>query len=368
MFWGYLFICEEFTIPAIMVFCKRNGIPADISGAILIGAGLSTPSLFSSYVGLFVSKSAIGIGTIIGADLFCHLIIFSGSILSAPNHVLKLDKVIFTRETLFYYLSNLLLIWAVSEGSACFLVNLKEAVIIVANYALYCVFEVYFPNLSKTFLNVVKRLRSTITNNEDIKQPEHPDVEINEDFTEIVSAPQPVQPRIAPIETMTTKPPQTDIEMHLRQSFASDIRDRSTSTAFTSLSEIDDVSEFEAHIRNEFYARNNCGGVIPASRVWQSNSCVLDRYGLYYRTDPTSPARGPHVHFVDLFLLQNVSQDPRKPEELLLALTGREWPLRLRFPGGENCHQSVRGKLKDFIDRKAACSELEIQELRKEAM
>jgi Ca2+/Na+ antiporter len=61
MFWAQAYTCEEYCVPAIAIFCKRNKVPDDVAGSLLIGAGLSLPVIFASFVGLFVSHSAIGI-------------------------------------------------------------------------------------------------------------------------------------------------------------------------------------------------------------------------------------------------------------------------------------------------------------------
>ena len=165
MFWGMAFVCEEYSIPSITVFCKRNNIPDDIAGAIYIGTGLSLPVLFVSFVGLFISNTAIGVGTVIGGDLFNHLINIGLSIWVAPNHTLKVNSLVVTREIIFYFISSLLVIWAVHEDFgeslrntfnreqwlSCLDIPWSASLVLVACYLFYVIIESYFDRLLVAF-------------------------------------------------------------------------------------------------------------------------------------------------------------------------------------------------------------------------
>jgi hypothetical protein len=166
MIWGMAFVCEEFCVPSISVFCKRNQISDDIAGAIFIGTGLSLPVLFATFIGLFVEGTAIGIGTVVGGDIFNHLINIAVSIYVAPNRTLKLDGIVFTREMIFYFISCLFVIWAAHENvgdsimnafshsqwTSCISIPWHTSFVLVLNYVVYCLFDAYFDRIS-TFLS-----------------------------------------------------------------------------------------------------------------------------------------------------------------------------------------------------------------------
>jgi hypothetical protein len=161
MFWGMAFVCEEYSIPSITVFCKRNNIPDDVAGAIYIGTGLSLPVLFVSFIGLFVSNTAIGVGTVIGGDLFNHLINIGISIWVAPNRTLKVNPLVVTREMICYLLSSLLIIWAVHEDFveslqsafdrkqwlSCLNISWVASFVLVIAYVVYVILEINFDKL-----------------------------------------------------------------------------------------------------------------------------------------------------------------------------------------------------------------------------
>lgn len=161
MFWGMAFICEEYCVPAITVFCKRNNFSDDVAGSIFIGTGLSLPVLFASFVGLFVENSSIGVGTVVGGNIFNQLVNICVGIHAAPDKTMKIDKVIFARETLFYILSCILVMWA-SESNLnksfeeafsrkqwekCLSIHMGAALCLVGNYVLYCLVEIYFQSI-----------------------------------------------------------------------------------------------------------------------------------------------------------------------------------------------------------------------------
>ncbi len=120
MFWGITFVCEEFAVPALSAFCKRNRFSDALTGSIFIGTGLSLPVFFVAVAGLFASNSAIGVGAVVGGNLFNHLITIPSTIYICPEQTMKLDALIFSREMLFYFASCLLVLWAVKSNDANF--------------------------------------------------------------------------------------------------------------------------------------------------------------------------------------------------------------------------------------------------------
>jgi Ca2+/Na+ antiporter len=85
-------------------------IKLDVAGATFMAAGASSPELFISFLGLFVQNSTIGVGTLLGSELFNHMIICAGSVFYARGGVLPLDAKIFTRDCLAYFFSLILLL------------------------------------------------------------------------------------------------------------------------------------------------------------------------------------------------------------------------------------------------------------------
>jgi Ca2+/Na+ antiporter len=81
-----------------------------------MAAGASSPELFSSIVSLFITHSSLGLGTIVGSEIFNQLIICAGAVFASKNGVLALDKAIVTREVGFYALGIVLLYYALSDS------------------------------------------------------------------------------------------------------------------------------------------------------------------------------------------------------------------------------------------------------------
>ena len=81
-----------------------------------MAAGASSPELFSSIVALFVTHSSLGLGTIVGSEIFNQLIICAGAVYASSTGSLTLDKVIVTREVGFYALGIGLLYYALRDS------------------------------------------------------------------------------------------------------------------------------------------------------------------------------------------------------------------------------------------------------------
>ena len=69
-------------VPALNVIATRLNIPDDVAGATLMAGGASSPELIASLVALFLTHSSLGIGTIVGSEIFNQLLICAGSVYS----------------------------------------------------------------------------------------------------------------------------------------------------------------------------------------------------------------------------------------------------------------------------------------------
>jgi len=114
-FWSQATVTEERFVPALNVIATKFNIPMDVAGATLMAAGASSPELFSSFVSLFITHSALGLGTIVGSEIFNQLVICAGAVYAARSGSLKLDKAILVREVGFYALSIILLLCALQD-------------------------------------------------------------------------------------------------------------------------------------------------------------------------------------------------------------------------------------------------------------
>jgi Ca2+/Na+ antiporter len=114
-FWALAVVVEDFFVPALNILCIKLKMPDDVAGATFMAAGASSPELFAAVISLFVTRTALGIGTIIGSEIFNHLCICAGSVLYSKSGVLELDPRILAREVVFYGLAILALLYCESE-------------------------------------------------------------------------------------------------------------------------------------------------------------------------------------------------------------------------------------------------------------
>lgn len=134
-------------VPALNVIATHYSIPSDIAGATLMAAGASSPELFSSIVSLFITHSSLGLGTIVGSEIFNQLIICAGAVYASKNGVLALDKAIVTREVGFYALGIGLLYHALRDSEIDpedpevehIYISFLDAVLLFGGYILYVV-------------------------------------------------------------------------------------------------------------------------------------------------------------------------------------------------------------------------------------
>lgn len=155
-FVGLAIVVEEYFVPALNILCDDMKLPDDIAGATIMAIGNSSPELFSCLISLFVTHTALGVGTAIGSAIFNHLCICAGSIFYADKYTLPLNWRILCRESVFYLSSTVILVWSLkgndfisgfqnafngigSPPTQCLVVHWYQAVVLFAGYVLYII-------------------------------------------------------------------------------------------------------------------------------------------------------------------------------------------------------------------------------------
>ena len=113
LFYMMAVVSDSFLAPALVAVCKEHRIPKDVAGATMLAAGASLPELVSNVVSIYVTKTDIGVGTIVGSEIFNHAAILSAVCASSKRS--SLDPITCTRDIVGYVGALLLLLVAVSD-------------------------------------------------------------------------------------------------------------------------------------------------------------------------------------------------------------------------------------------------------------
>lgn len=109
MFIALAIVCDEFFVPSLGVIITRFGISEDVAGATFMAAGGSAPEFFTSLIGVFLAKSNVGVGTIVGSAVF-NILFVIGMCALVSKDVLQLTWWPLFRDVSFYSIDLLLLI------------------------------------------------------------------------------------------------------------------------------------------------------------------------------------------------------------------------------------------------------------------
>lgn len=145
-FWFQATITEERFVPALNVIANALNIPDDIAGATIMAAGASSPELFAALVSIFITHSSLGMGTIVGSEVFNQTFICAGAIMAARKNRLKLDPVVVMREALFYTLAIICFLISLSDRGEVeeddvehVFITLYHGILLVGCYCLYVI-------------------------------------------------------------------------------------------------------------------------------------------------------------------------------------------------------------------------------------
>ncbi|TRY85189.1 hypothetical protein DNTS_030945 [Danionella cerebrum] len=109
MFIALAIVCDEFFVPALTVITEKLTISDDVAGATFMAAGGSAPELFTSVIGVFISHSNVGIGTIVGSAVF-NILFVIGMCAVFSKEILNLTWWPLFRDVSFYIIDLIMLI------------------------------------------------------------------------------------------------------------------------------------------------------------------------------------------------------------------------------------------------------------------
>ncbi|NXP18742.1 NCKX2 protein, partial [Scytalopus superciliaris] len=151
MFIALAIVCDEFFVPSLTVITEKLTISDDVAGATFMAAGGSAPELFTSLIGVFISHSNVGIGTIVGSAVF-NILFVIGMCALFSKEILNLTWWPLFRDMSFYIIDLVLLIFFFLDN----LIMWWESITLLTAYFFYVTFmkfNVQVEELVKKFLN-----------------------------------------------------------------------------------------------------------------------------------------------------------------------------------------------------------------------
>ncbi|KAM8984965.1 sodium/potassium/calcium exchanger 2 isoform 3-T3 [Ara ararauna] len=151
MFIALAIVCDEFFVPSLTVITEKLTISDDVAGATFMAAGGSAPELFTSLIGVFISHSNVGIGTIVGSAVF-NILFVIGMCALFSREILNLTWWPLFRDVSFYIIDLILLIIFFLDN----LIMWWESLTLLAAYFCYVTFmkfNVQVEEWVKKFLN-----------------------------------------------------------------------------------------------------------------------------------------------------------------------------------------------------------------------
>ncbi|XP_039423129.1 sodium/potassium/calcium exchanger 2 isoform X2 [Corvus cornix cornix] len=151
MFIALAIVCDEFFVPSLTVITEKLAISDDVAGATFMAAGGSAPELFTSLIGVFISHSNVGIGTIVGSAVF-NILFVIGMCALFSKEILNLTWWPLFRDMSFYIIDLILLIIFFLDN---FIMWWESVTLLTAyfSYVTFMKFNVQVEELVKKFLN-----------------------------------------------------------------------------------------------------------------------------------------------------------------------------------------------------------------------
>ncbi|KAK2538175.1 sodium/potassium/calcium exchanger 4 isoform X2 [Columba livia] len=167
MFYALAIVCDDFFVPSLEKICEKLHLSEDVAGATFMAAGSSTPELFASVIGVFITHGDVGVGTIVGSAVFNILCIVGVCGLFA-GQVVRLTKWAVFRDSVYYTISVIVLIIFIYDEKIVW----WESLILIIMYSFYILIMKYNTKMQNFFTLKSKNVGNgdTVSNElEDVK-------------------------------------------------------------------------------------------------------------------------------------------------------------------------------------------------------
>eukprot|EP00923_Selenidium_pygospionis_P007323 GHVN01012536.1.p1 GENE.GHVN01012536.1~~GHVN01012536.1.p1 ORF type:complete len:1047 (+),score=205.04 GHVN01012536.1:108-3248(+) len=149
MFYGMAISCDEYFVPSLQIMSDRLSIPDEVAGATLMAMGSGAPEMCTNFISIFITNSAVGVGTVVGSELFNMTVIVGVCAIVASRNSsfghLHIDMRTFTRDVLFFAIAITVLGATLRDGQ----VTVAEGSVLVCLYLIYALSCVYTVRISK---------------------------------------------------------------------------------------------------------------------------------------------------------------------------------------------------------------------------
>ncbi|KAJ1105284.1 hypothetical protein NDU88_002692 [Pleurodeles waltl] len=146
MFYALAIVCDDYFVPSLEKICEKLHLSEDVAGATFMAAGSSTPELFASVIGVFITHGDVGVGTIVGSAVFNILCIIGVCGIFA-GQVVQLMQWSLLRSCICYTFSVIALIIFITDG----IIQWWESLILIFMYAFYILVMKYNKKLQNLF-------------------------------------------------------------------------------------------------------------------------------------------------------------------------------------------------------------------------
>ncbi|KFZ59112.1 Sodium/potassium/calcium exchanger 4, partial [Antrostomus carolinensis] len=164
MFYALAIVCDDFFVPSLEKICEKLHLSEDVAGATFMAAGSSTPELFASVIGVFITHGDVGVGTIVGSAVFNILCIVGVCGMFAGQVVCLTQWAVF-RDSMYYTISVLVLIVFIYDEK----IEWWESLVLIIMYSFYILIMKYNVKMQSFFTFKSKNVGNGDTVNNELE-------------------------------------------------------------------------------------------------------------------------------------------------------------------------------------------------------